>query len=310
MLDLHRLIRRCAFALIGCFPSLAAAQNAPIPFEDLGKAFSAAHPPKGAAAEGAGLDPILKRDYVSVHVGAFELHYPVAFLDDKQHTEAFRDVSAGVCDLQSHWADWLVLAPDKAKAAHTDFAAYRAWIEGWKLPSLLNIAKEPDKDVFALFKTDAAILDLQKRLHDLMFSTADIGLVPQKSGDVRVVFAPTRLDFMQALGFSGMIDAEAKKTNWVDGASEWTQFWLGQTLVIALEYAPWTGTDPTFKSGQQMSKIGATVMVQHVVQQSTVALFWYCEPTTVLGHFENAVSLDMAIAVCGEVNTIENAGSV
>jgi hypothetical protein len=289
----------------------------PIPYKDLGEAFVAAHCPK--KDQPCSLDPILSRDFARLDLGFYELYYPHSFLSDRQRFEDFKSVATGVADLQSHWLDWFASPPAEGAApdakatsltqAKTDLQTLRSWIQSWKPTQISNLDRAEDKSLAVALEPKPAVVEAAKRLPGLLFDCG-LGLVPLEGRHVRLIFSPTRLDFMQFLGFSGLEDEPTRTMNWVEGTSEWTQFWMGWTHVVALEYSPWDGYDPEFKRSQPMAKVGATVMVQHVVQQATRALLHYCEPQVEAGHWEDALALEMALLVCGELNTIEGGGSV
>jgi hypothetical protein len=111
-------------------------------------------------------------------------------------------------------------------------------------------------------------------------------------------------------GYGGLIDPAQKALTWLDDAASWAQFWLGWDLVLALQYAPWTGFDPTFETAQPMSRIGPGVMEQHVVQQGMIALLRVCRPNAPEMREDSALAMLLTIAACGEIGTIEGAGGV
>src|SRR6185436_5767812 len=70
-------------------------QNAAPPavaFDKFGQEFVAAHCPKGATAKNCGVDAILDRDFARLQLGAFDIAYPAAFLEDKVKAEDFKAV--------------------------------------------------------------------------------------------------------------------------------------------------------------------------------------------------------------------------
>ncbi|HUR26999.1 MAG TPA: hypothetical protein VM509_02340, partial [Planctomycetota bacterium] len=137
-----------------------------------------------------------------------------------------------------------------------------------------------------------------------------LALVMPQGRQLRLILAPTRLDFMRWAGYSGLFEERNKGMIWFDDTAQWTQFWLGWDLVVALEYASWNGFDPSFKASQPMKKVGEGVMAQHVVQQSTFGLLRACKPTSPESRYETALAMVMTIEACGEVDTIEGAGGV
>ncbi|MCE9595368.1 MAG: hypothetical protein K8S98_14370 [Planctomycetes bacterium] len=306
------IILLAAVAAVG-IGALAVAQDRPSPkltYDDLARQFIDEHCKKDTPIAECPFETILEKDYARFELGLFTVEYPASFLDDKQKADALRDLLVGMVELQAHWVDWLAPTDPKAEPIRQDLAAVRAWIKTWKAASLAAFQKGAEKDWLACLKAEPAIVDATKRLRESLFSAELLTLVPADGKAVRVVMCPTRLDFMQLLGYGGLVDENAKTTNWVASAPEWTQFWIVWTVCIALEYAPWEGNHPEFKTGMPMTKVGATGTLQHVVQQSTLALLRRCSPMVAESTFDRGLASEMTIQVCGEFSTIENAGSV
>lgn len=280
-----------------------------IAFEDLGRDFIAAHCKKDTPAPQCVFDDVLQKDYARFSIGAFDYYYPAAAFAEKSRGEALREILLGVVDFHGRWFDWLAAGGERAEQAKQDVATVRAWIKGWRSSALGTIERKEDKDWIASLKPDPEIAAAVARLREYTLSAEELALVPLEKRVVRIVLCPTRLDFMQLLGYGGLID-DASRANWVDGAGEWTQFWIDWTLCLALQYSPWGGTDPEFKTGDAMTRYGPTVTVQHVVQQSTLALLRNCNPYVTEGNFDRGLAAHAAITVCGELNTIESAGTV
>ena len=121
---------------------------------------------------------------------------------------------------------------------------------------------------------------------------------------MQLVFAPSRRDFIELVGYAGLLEPPRQPELWIKNATTWTTFWMGWTLVIGLEYPSWT-KDDEFKLGASMNKYEPTGMVQHVVQQAQNALLWMCYGENDALYLEQALALNMAIEVCGEANALE-----
>jgi hypothetical protein len=89
--------------------------------------------------------------------------------------------------------------------------------------------------------------------------------------------------------------------------TEFTTFWIGWDLILALEYPPWS-PDPQFRTGLSMDKFDKTGLEQHAVQQVANAWQWLCYGDDGAAFFHQAVAMNLAIAVCGELNALEGDG--
>lgn len=279
-----------------------------VPFEELASAFREEHCKKNAPCT---FEDVVGREYATLTLGAFRLEYPRVFLREKTHAQNLHDALGALTRMHATWIDWFGLPDDATAAARKDLELLGGWLDDVKPSQMVAAAKGDERDLFAAWKATPEVRDASERLRAYVLSTEHVALAPSETDGLRMVFAPTRLDFLRLLGFTGSESEAARKLNWVDGTDQWMQFWLGRnTVVVALEYAPWGGFDPSFKGSQPMEKIGETVLAQHVVQQATLAMLETGQPYATEGHFDQAIALNMMIATCGEAATIENSGAV
>ncbi|MBK8178311.1 MAG: hypothetical protein IPK67_05330 [Planctomycetes bacterium] len=277
-----------------------------IDFASLGQAFVAERC-EGKPATPCALDAVLERHFARLVVGPFDVEVPHSMLDDKEGLQFVRDVALCLSVQVQEWATW--------QGAGTSFTpemvqAVPAWSQRWKPVNAAAIAKAKSRDlrdVLATTDADRALLVAMEALCD---DGAKFALVTPEKKNLHIVLVPTRLEFMRWIGYSGLLDESMKALNWWDDSAQWTQFWHGWTLVLALEYASWDGFDPSFKASQPMKKVGPTILAQHVVQQATLGLLRACRPTVAEGRWEGALALLMTIDAVGEANTVEGAGGV
>ena len=286
--------------------SLAAFQavdDPPIDFDALARAFIEQHCPD--LGDGAcTLDDVLQADHVRLDVGAFGLEFPARMLSDAEGLEHLRDVVLGLANASEVWLRWQGVEPEEDLAK-----PLVRWTKKWKPLKAKDLDRRDSRQLVDLMPTDEKVRAALTRLVELA-DAEDLALRVPEGRQLRLMLAPTRLDFMRWNGFSGHVDADLQPVNWLADAHQWTQIWFGWDLVLALEYAPWTGYDPTFETGQPMARIGEGVMAQHVVQQSFLALLHSCRPDLPPSRHTGALAMLMTIQACGEINTIEGAGGV
>ena len=277
-----------------------------VDFPALGQVFIAEHCGDKAAAP-CTLEEVLAAHFVRLPIGPFDLEIPHSMLGDKQGLDNLRGITLALSLAVGEWVRWQDCGP---KLSLDSVMLWPRWMAQWKPQKPALIAKAKSRDLMDVMPLDDAERALVKQLEGLCDDATSLALVIPQGRQLRLILAPTRLEFMQWNGYSGIADESLQAINWYDDAAQWTQFWLGWDLVLALEYASWNGFDPSFKASQPMKKVGDGIMAQHVVQQATFGLLRACRPSAPESRHETAMALLMTIDSCGEVNTIEGAGGV
>ncbi len=299
-------MRSAIVASFLCVAFQQAPVDTKVDFTALGKAFIAEHcDPKATVP--CKIDDVLAANYVRMTIGPFDVEIPHAMLADKQGIENLRNIALALSLEVSSWVEWQGAGKEFTLEMTT---IVPAWTKSWKPVSDAGIKRAKSRDMLDVMDASDTERAQLKLISDLCDKTDKLALVPPEGRQLPLILAPTRLEFMQWNGYAGLLDESLKTVNWFDDAAQWTQFWSGWNLVLALEYAPWTGFDPTFKSSQPMKKVGDTIMAQHVVQQATYGLLRTCRPQAPETRYESALALLMTIDACGEVNTVEGAGGV
>ncbi|HUR29479.1 MAG TPA: hypothetical protein VM509_14920, partial [Planctomycetota bacterium] len=290
--------------------ALTLAQTPPaenkVDFPALGKAFvSERCDPKAAAP--CTVDEVLAKHYLRLGIGPFDVEVPHEMVTDKGSLDNLRNIAFALGNAVSEWSDWQGAGSTFSLEMTT---AVQFWSLKWKPVSEATIQRAKSRDLRDVMPTSDAERALLQSIEEACDKTDKLALVVPDGRQVKIILAPTRLDFMQWAGYSGLVEERNKGLIWFDDTAQWTQFWLGWDIVVALEYASWNGFDPSFKAAQPMKKIGEGVMAQHVVQQGTYGLFRACRPTVAESRYESALAMLMTIEACGEVDTIEGAGGV
>lgn len=274
-----------------------------VAFAEYGKQFTKTHC-KGVAAGECTLEVVRDRNYVHGLIGAFDIAYPASFLSEKGKPEDLRAITTSLLELQLHWIEWLAKGAPTAEAARADIAELKAWVKGWKIAALSKSASAASKDLFVLCAATDAQKAAAKRLTAFVTDPASMGVGPKDSNPVSILLSPARHDFVELLGWAGTLDPAQQAILWNKNATTWGSFWIERTMVLGLTYPPWED-DPEFKGDLSMNKYEPTGMLQCVVQQATNALLWACYGESDALYLNTAIGLNMAIAVCGEVNALE-----
>jgi hypothetical protein len=283
-------------------------QNKEVPFADFGKTYLKEH---GNVAQASDLPFDKLRDVYCVHagLGAFDVAYPIAFLSEKQDVDDLKTVLVALLELQARWIDMLVTDPAKTQPVKADIAELQKWIKGWNQPALANVKPEEKKehDLFKVLGANEALQKAAQQLTDFIIKPDVLGVAPKEPAPLKILFSPNRRDFVELLGYTGLLDTSKQAELWQTNTTEFTTFWIGWNLVMALEYPPWS-PDPGFRTGLPMNKFDKTGLEQHACQQAANAWQWACYTDDGAPYLHQAVAMNLAIAVCGELNALEGDG--
>lgn len=277
-------------------------KEVPVPFEKFGREFLEEHCEKDATAAKCPLAAVRSQHYVRCVLGAFDLAYPIEGLADKQQVEDLRSIAKALLEAQVHWID--LLAKEDTSAVKADVATLQDWIKTWKTGSFTGAKSAKEKDLLTMLAASAAQTAAAKSLTEYLLKPASLGIAPKKKEPARLLFAPKRREFVELVGYAGLLDPKQQATLWKPIVGEWTSFWLQWDLVLALEYPSWSD-DPEFKRGLPMTKDDVTGLLQHVVQQAMQGLMWHCFGDGDALYLQQSVALGITIDVCGEANALE-----
>jgi len=278
-------------------------------FEELGAAFLESHCPHGDGIDMCALDTVVAASYGSIRLGAFDFCVPLEYVGDKKRGAEVQELSRALVDLQKVWVERYCAKEDARETLTADLAGIGAWIDGWKKADLARLAKSSGVDFYEVLEADPALIEASNRLADMIMSPEQMGIAPKHTKVLRILACPTRRDFMEAVGYAGLLQPERRKELWHEGIEQWTQFWIDRTLVTALEYAPWS-PDPKFNTGKSMNEFDDEGLRQQVVLQAAQALVFTCLNRTDLALLEKGLAVDLTIAVCGRANTIDGEGAI
>ncbi len=278
-----------------------------IPFEDLDKDFRTTYCGQGQTCT---LEQVLQREFARLRLGAFEVAYPAALLEDRERAQELIQVAGDLLALQGRLSEWLVPDPELLAGIGKDIETLNAWITDWNPSALARLAEGPDKDLLVALSAPDEIRQAAGRLQATMMDRDVLGVAPQFVDAVGVLICPRRRDFGELLGFLGATDPAWRDQHWVEGADQWTQVWTGPTLVLALEYAPFTGPDPQFRSSFAPTQLDPGGKRQHVLNQAARALFFRLFNCSELDRLERALSADLVIETAGRIAVLDGEGVI
>ncbi|MBK7877376.1 MAG: hypothetical protein IPJ77_16835 [Planctomycetes bacterium] len=274
-----------------------------IPYARFGQTYLDAHGAKEAPAA-LPYDALLEKHYARGAFGLIDVAYPTAFLGDKTRIEELQRQCSALIQLQARWIELLAKDAPAAKSGVEAAGVLAKWVQGWK-PGVVTKGALAEKHTLAeLFGATDAERAAQERLATLLATPDVLGVAPREIKRLSIVLAPTRRDFVELLGYTGLVDTTQQKLLWTETASGWTSFWMGYHFVLALEYPSW-GEDPEFRSGTPMTKFEPTGREEHTLQNAANALQWLCYGDDDATYLHQAVAMNLAIAIAGGINALE-----
>ncbi len=288
-------------------PALSNSGEKLIPFEDLAASFKEEHCAKGASCD---LEEVLLRNYLQIPAGVFEFVYPTQFLADKKRAKEIQELTIGLLDVQRVWIAWLAKDTTTVDGALADINVLKDWVDGWNLADIKRNGPKHLGDFHAVVGSSEAVKTANERLAALMHDVEKLGLGPNRPGSLRIGCCPTRRNFMEFVGYCGVMKPAWQESYWIDGIDQWTELWVDSIPFIALEYAPWEDLDITFSRGLSMKKFDKTGLIEHFTEHAALALMRFCFTGDQKAHFEKAMAMNVAIEICGQVNTVDGEGGI
>lgn len=303
-----------ALTWLGAAPGLLAAPGDDgarvVPFEALGKSFLEKHCPQATPQAPCPLDDVLARRCVRMDVGLFELFFPADHLEDKKRAEMLPEIAGSLVDLQQEWIRWLKPGDEAAQGALAELESVGTWIDQWKATALRDLAEGGGASLFAALQAPEEVVQAEAAARAFLLDAERMPITPRNGTRLRFLCSPTRRDFMELVGYTGLVDPALREQYWIDGVDQWTQFWSGWTFVLGLEYAPWDDFDPEFRSGQSLTRFDETGLQELVVEQAALGLLYLCFQRPEPRHEEKALAMNLTIDVVGQINTVDGEGAI
>jgi len=225
-----------------------------------------------------------------LRLGALEVYYPVAGLQDAQDLEDLKQAALAVCDMQRTFCEWMTAAaapPDVDSAAKT----VQAWIRGWRWPATAE-ALQPSAPETAKAQAE--------------FTAAMAKALSRDPGKCRAPcwFAPTRQDFAEVVCLLGALAPENREFLWVDDVLKSSEGWAVRPRVlqvVAMEYAAPDELGGA-SAGLRMDVREKFGLLEHVVQRTAASLSVLAFGDGLDRDFEAGLSQDLVIALYKENN--------
>lgn len=291
------LLLAAASFLVG--PLLPPAGDAKLDHQKIGKDFASVRGIDTSRPEDLTIEKVFAEHYVHADLGAFHVEWPISQLVSR--SKEFKECCEALVKSQETWLDWVQLKASEQKAIRADLNATLKWVSSWSTQVLAK--GKGGADVVDLVPPQPAAGEARKRFNDALQRLTPIGPGREQPGQVKLVFAPTRQEFTEFVYFAGWLYPDLRPLLWVDSVPDWTQCFVRDMQVIALQYTV-TGRMPLdYTSGSWMNERDPNVMQQQVTQLAMNALFLDHYKDRVPGAFVSGLSMNLVVDTYGQVNT-------
>ncbi len=285
-------------AALGLAPSLA--QD--VPFERLAKEFLEARGYEGADPGTFDFEAFLEKDFVRARLGLFEVYMMRDAAQDKSNAAAYQKVLRALLDAQGAWLDWLDPMKEEQQEARADLKTIATWVKSARGGKIAAAAKGDERELFAALVAKASQVEAADRFAELMGTGGPLGLSREDAREPLIV-ASTRREFMQLISLAGWLRPDLQSLFWQPQVVEWTNFYVDEYKVLALEFAaPGRATDD-YESGASMNDRVANGMEQQITQLAMNSLIDGYYGARIPPSLAGGLAVNLVIDVFGECNT-------
>lgn len=279
------------------------AQQVEIDWPALGQGFIEERFPDESAGS---FEEALVVGFARLDLGAVRVYCPPERLADRKWLALLAPAYVGICEMQAEFGSWTRGADPVSEAAREDLQRIAGWIDGWQAKQFKKLAAAESLDLAVFLEPPEEVAQSLARQRAAWARGGELGLRLLGAERVDIVLAPTRLDFLQTVAFLGRDDTDFRADNWLPGVDQWTQVWRGSQLVLAAEYAPWSGFDPKFKQRKPIQDVEEDGIAQLVTQQTAGALLTLDSGTQQPLFEKRGVANVLTISARGALNVIDS----
>ena len=125
--------------------------------------------------------------------------------------------------------------------------------------------------------------------------------------DGEIVSSPNLAGERVLAVWGDLTDEGFRKAFWIPGIDQYTSVWHGEKVLVALQYAPWSGFEPQFNGGIPVGKFSpGTGFKEYVIQQAAEALLFrnFNDPSLRLQ--EKSLAVNLVIEVLKRIRKVDN----
>ena len=281
---------------------VAAAAGQSIDFEALAQRFAQRHVPADGDALTGDLATLVRRAFAGGLLGAVDLRFPPDVARDREGAALLQRASLAVLDTQRAWLEWLAPQGEAREQALADLETVRKALKSARAGSMASAARE-HLDLLDLIGASDQERLAAERLGGAFASGAALGFEPRNPRPAALVLAPRRADFLELAAYAGARAESLREVFWQPVVADWTEFWIDDVQVVALEYAAERRKPEDLERGEPMDRREKTGLEQHLAQRTAISLAWQAFDRGFDPALELGVAQELVIALYGENNT-------
>jgi hypothetical protein len=301
----------CCSGLLG--PSVALAEpraaSAPpalytLPYDQIAKDLAERWKLDLKHPEAVQYEDILAQKFACGRFGILEVYWPVHTLE--KQSERLGPCIQAVINAQLKWLDWLAQdGAEPLKEVRKDLEILADY--GWDKPQRagqFQSGKNGNKlDMYDLVVAPPAVKAAGERAYQKLITLDILGPAREHPTPSRLIFTPTREDFVQFNCFFGWIRKDLRDSYWVDGIAQWTTSFINSDQVICLQFAAGEKGSGDYKQGSWMEMNESGDMQQQVVQLAMNSLSMNLYTERVPGAFITGLSMNIVYDLYKQINT-------
>ncbi len=291
-----------AAILFALCPTVAAQGPRPEFYDQLATGFLERHGAADAEASTFNLGEFHAAHFVTAPIGLYEISIEAAALTDGDTADHYKDLVKALTQAQDHWLGWLEEGSPAAEAARKDLAPVAKWVSKWSASDLRSAAQSSGGNVLELMGASDDVQQAAARLREAMTRGTPLGLDREPRAEP-LILAPNRKSFLELAAFAGWLYPNWQHVFWGEGMPDWTNFFVDDYKVLALEFAQPGRPAGDWIAGLDMNYKVPNGMSQQVVQLAANSMFsnYYGQliPPSVAG----SLAVNLVVEQFGECNT-------
>jgi len=296
-----RCLARTIPAVALACPALAGQEGSAIPFAKLAEDLLDRAGLEDASPDLFDAHQFLGQRYLTVRLGLFHVAIPRASAEDKAHAKDCAKLLGTLLDLQLQWVDWLApaLPAELRDATVADLRELQGWAKGVRGDALARVASADTFELLDALGAKEKVLAAAERLAGNLGRGRLLGLEHDDRPEW-IVLAPTRQDFVEHAALAGWVYPELRGTYWGAGVATWTQFYMDDISVFALEFAQ---SSASWRLGSSMNEREPRGMEQQVAQLAANSLVDSVFGARIPPSLAGALAVNLTIDIFGECET-------
>ena len=256
------------------------------------------------SADDLDFESVLAESFVRFDLGLYEVFAPVPSLSDAGKFELTRRALRALVQSQEQWAAWIEPASSAdVKALGKDLSALDGWLKSIKPAKFAEGLAGGARVGLDVASAKDNVREASARAAQSMRSGAPLELGREKLSTEPVVLIPERGRFVEAIAFAGWVRSDLESSFWLDDIHTWTNFYLEQYKVLAMQYASPGGSPQQYEASMDMSSRTATGLEQQIVQLSTNSLIDNYYGAKIPPTLAGGLAINLVVDLFGECNT-------